>query len=71
LRHVADNCLATFVDRDALDIDALLALAAVALQSLDLRREGAGEAVQRFFVALSVSRDVVAPRRDAILTVAK
>jgi hypothetical protein len=39
----ADDSLAAFIHRDALDVDALLPLAAIALESLDLGGEGAGQ----------------------------
>jgi hypothetical protein len=40
---LADDGLSAVVDRDMLHRDFLLGAAAVALESLDLRREGAGE----------------------------
>ena len=46
MRHVADDGLPAFVHRDVFDPDRLLAAAPVALERLDLRREGPRKLVE-------------------------
>jgi len=46
MRHVADDCLSTFVHRDVLHRDPLLTSGAVSLERLDLSGERARELVE-------------------------
>ena len=46
MRHVADDCLSTFVHRDVLHRDLLLAPGSVSPKRFDLRREGSGKLVE-------------------------